>query len=239
MSEMYVKDVIFSFRHLYLENLEKINKKLKRYINYDSPLIDDITIYIDNGKYKDTSIRAKFKFKKKSFGRTLCNISEFLGKDYYLRYPAVISKDEKGEYSASKGLSIKKQKIAREIECLLKEEFNKQISGSFSCNGTNVTFTGHDITISSPDFIVCYDCVGDIIYVYSRNHMTLWEIMNTLFDISELDKYHKSHIKKEEKIVDAESCETNPYNPGDYTITEKEKAFTLKRIKNSKLSRYI
>ncbi len=42
-----VKDIIFSFRHMYLENLEKLNKKLKKHISIDSPLIDDVTMYMD------------------------------------------------------------------------------------------------------------------------------------------------------------------------------------------------
>ena len=75
-------------------------------ISIDSPLIDDVTMYTDYSKYRPRSIKAKFRFKKRSFGRVICNLSEALGKESYLRYPSEIKKDEYGNYVSTKGINI-------------------------------------------------------------------------------------------------------------------------------------
>ncbi|MBR4830437.1 MAG: hypothetical protein IKZ96_01550 [Bacilli bacterium] len=239
MEEISIKDIIFSFRHMYLENLEKLNKKLKKHISIDSRLIDDITMYFDNSKYNESSIKAKFRFKHRSFGRLICNISESLGKYSYLRYPAQIKRVAEDKYAATKGISVKDQKIAREIECLLKDEFYKLIKGSFYNKDYRINFTSYDITISSPRFIICYNCVGDVIYVYTPENITMKEILNTKIDTSIFDEYHKSNTKVIDRIVDTESLDDDPYNPGDYTIKQQENTITLIRLKKDSLSRYI
>ena len=234
-----VKDIIFSFRHMYLENLQKLNKKLKKHISIDSPLIDDVTMYMDYSKYRPRSIKAKFRFKKRSFGRVICNLSEALGKESYLRYPSEIKKDEYGNYVSTKGIKIKSQKIAREIECILKEEFYNKINGYFNNGKISISFTGYDITISCSDFIICYDCVGDIIYVYTSMPYPLEDILNTKIDLDMMDDYHKKNVSKEERIIDTDSYETNKDYPGDYAIQTKEGAIVLKRLKKGKLNKYI
>ena len=116
-----VKDIIFSFRYLYLERLKNLNNRLKKHIRIDSPLINDITIYFCSSPYKDTEIKAKFKFKPGSLGSLICSYSEALNKDNYLRYPSDIKKQSNGEYSSTKGISIKNQKISKEIRSILKQ----------------------------------------------------------------------------------------------------------------------
>lgn len=239
MEDIRVKDIIFSYRHMYLENLDKLNKKLKKHISIDSRLIDDITMYVDNGKYRENSIKAKFKFEKRSFGRIICRFNESIGKYHYLRYPAEIKKVGYDKYVATKGISIKDQKIAREIECVLKDDFYSKINGYFSNGQVSVHFSAYDITISCNKFIICYNCVGDIIYVYTSDPITMKDILNTKIDSSIFDEYHKENTNEVDRIVDSESLDKDPYNPGDYKIKQKEKTITLIRLKKNKLSRYI
>ena len=112
-------------------------------------------MYVDNGKYREKSIKAKFKFKNRSFGRFICNFSESLGKYHYLRYPAQIKKVAEDKYAATKGISIKDQKIAREIECVLKDDFYSKINGYYGNGKYSVQFSAYDITISCNKFIIC------------------------------------------------------------------------------------
>ena len=239
MEEMSVKDIIFSFRHMYLENLDRLNKKLKKHISIDSRLIDDVTMYVDNGKYRESSIKAKFKFKNRSFGRFICNFNETIGKYHYLRYPAQIKNVAEDKYAATKGISIKDQKIAREIECVLKDDFYSKINGYYGNGQYSVQFSAYDITISCNKFIICYNCVGDVIYVYASEPITMKDILGTKIDSSIFDDFHKSNTKVIDRIVDTESLDKDPSNPGDYKIKQQENTITLIRLKKNKLSKYI
>jgi hypothetical protein len=237
MDEISVKDIIFSYRHIYLENLKKLNKRLKKHLSIEGNLINDITVYLDNGS--ENNLRAKFDFKNGSFGSFVLNFSETFDMDSYLRYPCDIKKDSNGYYSSSKGVIVKDQKISKELECALKEEFYKNINAYYNNGLCSVSFSSYEITISCSDFIICYNCVGDVIYVFTSTPFNIKDILNTPVDISEFSDYHKSNIKKYTKIVDSTSYDNDANNPGDYTIKEQEKAVTLKRLKKNRLYKYI
>lgn len=239
MQEIRVKDIIFSYRHIYLENIKKLNKRLKKHVRIDTSLINDITIYVCSSPYKDKEIKAKFKFKTGSLGSLIYNCSEALGTDNYLRYPSEIKRQSNGDYCSTRGITIKSQKISKDIESILKEDFYKNIDASFEDNSSRITFSCFEITISCPKFIICYNCVGDVIYVFASNPISMTDILNTSIDISHFDEYHKNLIKPLDKIVDSTSHDPDSLNPGDYVISEKDRAITLSRLKKNKLSKYI
>ena len=68
MSEIRVKDIIFSFRHLYLENQKKVNKRLRKHITIKNHLISDISLYLKADSYSDGDINVKYRFNKGSLG---------------------------------------------------------------------------------------------------------------------------------------------------------------------------
>ena len=234
-----VKDIIFSFRHVYLDNIKDLNKRLKKHVRIESPLINDITIYFCSSPYKDTEIKAKFKFKPGSLGSFICNYSEVFEKDNYLRYPSEIKRQSNGDYGSTKGISIKNQKISKEIRSILSEEFYKNIDARFGDNSFRTIFSTYEVTMCCTDFIICYNCVGDVIYVYAHGPITMSDILNTPVDITAFDNYHKEKIKTLDKMVDSKSHDPYEFNPGDYTITERDKVITLSRLKKNRLSRYI
>ena len=239
MSDIKVKDIIFSFRHMYIENLKKVNKRLKKHVSIDSKLINDITVYISGNQLKGDTVSVKYKFKNGSLGQLAYDLNDSLNTSSYLTKDAVIKKDEYGAFiSDNKGVHVKDEKFSKELEYILKEEFYSKINALYNNGKFGVTFSGFDITISCTDFIVCYNCIGDVIYVFTSEPASMADIMNTTVDI-EFDDYHKSNIKSISKIVDRNTGDRNKSYPGEYKIKEKEKAITLSRLKKDELHRLI
>lgn len=240
MENIRIKDVIFSFRHLYLDNLKKINKRLKKHISIDSHLVDDVTLYLKTDKYSDDKIDVKYRFKKGTIGSFVLNTCEKLYINTNLNEIAEISKDSLGKYTAkSSYISLKDEKIDREVECILKEEFYQFIASSYRNGKIAVTFSGYDITFSSGEFIVCYNAVGDVIYAYSYKPMDINQILDTVVDSSIDDDYHSSLIQKSKKSVESVEPEIDEVYPGNYSIKETENSYVLKKIRKNQLSRLI
>ena len=65
------------------------------------------------------------------------------------------------------------------------------------------------------------------------------DILSTKIDSSIFDDFHKSNTKVIDRIVDTESLDNDPSNPGDYKIKQQENTITLIRLKKNKLSKYI
>lgn len=241
MDEIRVKDVIFSFRHIYLDNLRKLNKRLKKHISINSHLINDVVLYCKSDEYSKGKINVKYKMNNGSLGSIILDVSEALLLDSFLRNEPEITKDEDGRYviDDNRGISIKDSKIDREMECVFKEDFYKNITSSFNSSDMNVSFNGYEITISTKEFIVCYNCVGDLIYSYSHKPMGMNDILNTIITVDINDEFHGKIVKKQKKTVDNITRDSVEEFPGDYFIKEHENRYTLKKIKNGKLSRYI
>lgn len=233
MADFKIKDIIFSYRHVYIENLRRLNKKLSRHVSIDSKLINDITLYISNAEYKGGQIHVKYLFKKGSIGEALYDSNI----DTFLKDNVVISMKQDRYESNSKGISIKDDKISKEIYYLLKEGFYANICGIYSNKDIRVSFTGVDITFSTKDFMVCYNCVGDIIYVYSPDPISIKDILNTSVDL-EFDEYHNLYINNVTKILDT-SHDIEGSIPGEYSIKEKDRAITLSRLKKNQLHKLI
>ena len=240
METIKIKDVIFSFRHMYLENLKKLNKRLKRHISIDSSLINDITLYLRSDKYCNDKINVKYNIKEGSLGSLVLDISEALYIDSFLKNAPDIVKDSDGKYTVnSKGISLKDSKIDREMECILKEDFYKNITTTFANKDMNVSFNGYEITFSTSEYIICYNCVGDLIYTYSSKPMDINDILNRSVDVEFNDDFHSSLTKKVSKAVEPVIREYEEEYPGDYFIKENNNKYVLKKIKKGKLYRYV
>ena len=241
MDEIMIKDIIFSFRHMYLDNLKKLNKRLKKHLSINSSLINDVTLYCRSDNYCNDKINVKYNLKEGSLGALVRDVSDALYIDSFLKNPPDIIKDSSGKYTltSNKGISIKDSKIDREMECILKEDFYKNIASSYSNKDMRVSFNGYEITISTKDFIITYNCVGDLIYTYSSNPMDINDILNTSVEVDINDEFHSKIIHKAVKALEPVVCEDNEELPGDYFIKEHENKYTLKKIKNGKLYRYV
>lgn len=239
MSEIRVKDIIFSFRHLYLENQKKVNKRLRKHITIKNHLISDISLYLKADSYSDGDINVKYRFNKGSLGSLLSNISN----KYYLNNGLTedpILKKKDGKYETdSKCIGIKDDRLDREVECLLKEDFFSSISSTFVNGNASISFTGYDITFSSDKFVICYNAVGDLIYSYSYHAMDINEILDTVIDTEIDSEYHNCFIERIRKTVEPVTPELNENFPGNYFIKETNSEYTLKKVKKNQLPRYI
>lgn len=240
MEEFKVKDIIFSFRHLYLDNNKKINKRLKKHISIKSPLIDDIKLYVTSDSTRNRRVQIKNMFKKGSIGSLLSKMNEVLDRNTDLEMPSSIKCNEDGEYyiDSKYNIKLKDQRIAKDMECMFKEEFYEKMPLNITIPGMVITFSETDITFRTNDYIVWYSSLGDVILSYSEKDICMEDILNTSVSVEDFDDYHREILKKEKKSVDPEEAEFNS-NPGDFTIKERENCYTLKYIKKSKVNRYI
>ena len=152
----------------------------------------------------------------------------------------MIKQDNNGEYvSNTKYISLKDQKISKEIECINKEDFYKNINMVYLNNDISVSFSEYEISFSKNGNILCYNAVGDLIYTYSNDETKIDQFLNNPVDISNFSSYHKSFIKKADKIFRFDNNEKDEYSMGDYFVNEDEKRILLKKINGNKLSKYV
>jgi type I site-specific restriction-modification system R (restriction) subunit len=79
---------------MYLENLKKFNKRLKKHLSITSSLVDDYTLYARLYKFGDSNIKVKYKFDKDSIGSLAYKFSEAFSTCSFLRETAEIKKNE-------------------------------------------------------------------------------------------------------------------------------------------------
>ena len=239
MEELRIKDVIFSFRHLYLDNNKKLNKRLGKHISNKSPLINDTLLYVTSDASHKQRVNIKYKFRKGSLGDIILRANELINRNTELEMPSSIKCNDNGEYyiDSKYNIKLKDQRIVRDMECMFKEEFYEKIAYRISDSNMSITFSETEITFLTGQFIVWYNCLGDVILSYSGKPMSMDDILNTWVPVELFDEYHKSIVKKERKSVDIgeELIDT----PGDYTIKERDGEYSLKLIKKNKINRYI
>lgn len=239
MEEIRVKDVIFSYRHIYLDNLRRFNKRINKHITINSSLIKNVTTSLQSYYPDESSINIKYNYVSKTISDLMISFYEKFSINSKYRDYAQIRKNSYGEYISNTNLvTVKDQKIAKEIECIRKEDFYKNIKGIFNCSNICITFTESEITFSCSEFIICYSSVGDLVYTYSPNPLDIEKILNTKIDLDLFDDYHKKAIKRENKFCGFDEKESDGF-PGDYFIKENDSRILLKKIKKGKLPRYV
>ena len=240
MVEIRIKDVIFSFRHLYLENNRKLNKRLGKHISNKSIFIDDIALYVTSNPSHKKTVNIKYTFKKGTPGDIYLRLNELINRNTELDNPASIKCNDNGEYyiDSKYNIRLKDQRIAKDMECMFKEEFYQNIQSRVSNEKMDITFSETEITYSTNDFIIWYNCLGDVILSYSGKPFSLEDALNTSVPIELLSDYHKGIIKSEKKPISSEKKEYLD-TPGDYSIKERDSDYSLRLISKKKINRYI
>ena len=240
MEEIRIKDVIFSFRHLYLENNKKLNKRLKKHISIKSPLIDDIKLYVTSDPSKERRVHIKYTFNKGSIGSLLLKVNEVLDRNTDLEMPSSIKSNAEGEYyiDSKYNIRLKDQRIVKDMECMFKEEFYERIPSRVSSPDIDIVFSETEISFRTNDFIIWYSSLGDVILSHSQKKMSIDDMLDTPVSIDAFSDYHRDIVKKEKKSIDTDEGDISG-DPGDFTIKERENCYTLKLIKKSKINRYI
>ena len=236
MEEIRIRDIIFNFRYMYLENVRRTSKKLRKHVSIDSPLIHDITLYLKGDK-----IGVRYDFKKGSVGDLLYRLNSSFNTNSYLMDAPEIKLNEEGIYSIDPRykLSLKNNKLSKEIECTRKEEFYQNIKGLFFSGNMSINFTEFDISFQMDGITVIYNAVGDVIYTYSRKEYNIESVLETPVDIDSFDDYHKGPLTTIKKYVESDQDKYIDTETGDFSISENDRGYTLKKMKKGKIARYI